>query len=115
MEIVSWGVGPPPGDDVVEARDAELLDEDALRVEHLGDGDEAVCHEDVDFVQDGHARHHLQQHRRHRVDVLAVVQTHTCAHTHLISGDIPEVARCMPACAATYTASAGCCGSSNLP
>lgn len=75
------GMGPLPGNDMVEARDAELLHKDTLRVEHLRDGDKAVCHEDVDLIQDGHARDHLQQHWGHCVDVLAVVQSHTCACT----------------------------------
>lgn len=65
-----------PADAVVEAADAQLLDEEALMLEHAGAGAESVGHEDVDLVHDREGGHVLHHHWRHAIDELAVVQAH---------------------------------------
>ena len=72
-----------PADAVVEAADAQLLDEQALVLQDARAGAEAVGHEDVDLVRDGEGRHVLHHDGRHTIDELAVVQAHTGCLLHL--------------------------------
>ena len=107
-----------PGDHMVEARDAQLLDQEALRLHDLRDGHKAVGHKDVDLVQHGRARDHLQQHRRHAMDLLPIVQAHACRQAglalspkHIDWGDFAETQATTVASAAELMAFQKMCSS----
>ena len=74
------GVLSVPGDDMVEAGDAQLLYQEPLGLHDFRDGHKAVGDKNVDLVQHRRPGHHLQQHWRHPVYLLPIVQAHACTH-----------------------------------
>ena len=72
-----------PADTVIEAGQTKGFHQNTLLVQNIRYRNCAVCDENVDLMQHWKLLHMLYQHRRHPIDVFAVVEADTFSLCHL--------------------------------